>query len=246
MKILGIETSGSLGGFALVDDGRLVVEIISDITGRHVEKGVDIIEDVLDRASVTVADLEAVAVSLGPGSFTGLRVGLAIAKGLCFGNRVPLVGVPTLDSIAESLSCWEGITVPMRDARRGEIYFSVYESEACSVTRIADYLALAPGRAVEKIKDMVGGRRVLLAGDALVKYKDVICSGLGPEAMPAPETMWMARPAVIACMGSELLKAGGNADIDTIEPMYVRPSEAERKAKRFADDETSRNTKDDR
>jgi tRNA threonylcarbamoyladenosine biosynthesis protein TsaB len=245
MKVLGIETSGSLGGFALVDDGRLVSEIISDVTGGHVEKGIDIIEDVLERASVAMDAVEAVAVSLGPGSFTGLRVGLAIAKGLCFGSKVPLVGVPTLDAIAESLSCWEGVTVPMRDARRGEIYFSIYESEACSVTRIGDYLALPPEQVVEKIKDLVGGRRVLLAGDALPRYGDVICSGLGPDATVAPETMWMARPAVVARMGSELLMAARDADIDSVEPMYIRPSEAERAAKRFEADEASRYKKDD-
>jgi tRNA threonylcarbamoyladenosine biosynthesis protein TsaB len=243
MKILGIETSGSLGGFALLDDGHLVSEAIADVTGRHVEKGTDMIGEVLGRASVGIDQVDAVAVSLGPGSFTGLRVGLAIAKGLCLGRRIPLVGVPTLDCIAESLSCSDGIIVPVRDARRGEVYFSVYESRACSVRRIADYLAQPPERMVESIRESIAGQRVLLAGDGLLRYGDIIRSGLGSGAVEAPESMWMARPAVVARMGSELLKAGGGADIDTIEPVYVRPSEAERRAKRLADNGSSQDKK---
>jgi tRNA threonylcarbamoyladenosine biosynthesis protein TsaB len=186
----------------------------------------------LKSADVTIADLDGVAVSLGPGSFTGLRVGLAIAKGMCLGSGMNMVGVPTLDCIAESLSSWEGLVVPVLDARRGEIYFSTFSAEACTVTRISDYLALPPDRMIGVINDLPAGKRVVLAGDALARYGDILRSSLGSDVVFAPETSWAARPSVVALMGASILKRGLAADLDTIEPMYVRPSEAERQTGR--------------
>lgn len=230
MRVLGIETSASVGGFAVVDNDRVMAELVQDMTGQHVERGAVMIEEVLGSAGIKPADLDGVAVSLGPGSFTGLRVGLAIAKGLCFANGVDIIGVPTLDSIAEPLGCCEGLVVPARDARRGEIYFSVYSSEASRVTRISDYLALPPEGAIAVVNDLAAGRRVVVAGDALDRYGDVLRSGLGPETIFAPGMFWSARPSVVALLGAGLLKRGRAANVDSIEPMYVRPSEAERRA----------------
>jgi tRNA threonylcarbamoyladenosine biosynthesis protein TsaB len=236
MKVLGIETSATTGGFAVIDGDRLLGETVADITGRHVEKGVTMIAEVLDSAGIMVGDLDGVAVSLGPGSFTGLRVGLAIAKGMSFGRGMSIVGVPTLDCIAESLSSHDGFVVPVRDARRGEIYFSIYSVEGCSVTRTGDYLALPPGRVITAINDLPAGRRVMLSGDALLRYGEELRTGLGAGVDFAPEEMWAARPSVVASMGALLLEQGESGDLDAIEPMYVRPSEAERQAAKPVDD----------
>jgi tRNA threonylcarbamoyladenosine biosynthesis protein TsaB len=236
MKVLGIETSATTGGFAVTDGDRLMAERVADLTGRHVERGVTMIQEVLDSAGVKVEDLDGVAVSLGPGSFTGLRVGLAIAKGMCFGLGMTIVGVPTLDCIAESMSSRDGFVVPVRDARRGEIYFCTFSVEACAVTRTGDYLALPPDGVISVINDLPEGRRVVLSGDALARYGDVLRTGLGPEVVFAPETMWAAKPSVVASMGGSLLERGITADLDTIEPMYVRPSEAQRQASKPVDD----------
>ncbi|MFH1312618.1 MAG: tRNA (adenosine(37)-N6)-threonylcarbamoyltransferase complex dimerization subunit type 1 TsaB [Candidatus Eisenbacteria bacterium] len=236
MRVLGIETSATTGGFAVIDGERLMAELVADITGRHVEKGVAMIGEVLDSAGVKVEDLDAVAVSLGPGSFTGLRVGLAIAKGMCFGRGMSIVGVPTLDCIAESLGSREGLVVPVRDARRGEIYFSIFSAEKGTVTRTCDYLAMPPDRVISAINDLPAGRSVVLSGDALSRYGDDLRAGVGSEVVFAPETMWAAKPSVVALMGASLIERGESADLDTIEPMYVRPSEAERQAAKPVDD----------
>jgi tRNA threonylcarbamoyladenosine biosynthesis protein TsaB len=232
MRVLGIETSATMGGFAVLDEDRLIAELVADITGRHVERGVEMMEEVLKSAGTKIADLDGVAVSVGPGSFTGLRVGLAIAKGMCLASGTAIVGVPTLDCIAESLSCWEGLVVPVRDARRGEIYFGTFSAEGCKDTRLGDYLALPPDGVIGAINDLPAGRRVLLAGDALERYGDIIRSGLGPEAVFAPRMLWAARPSVVALLGASSLKRGPAGDLDSIEPMYVRPSEAERQARK--------------
>lgn len=233
MKILGIETSGSIGGFAVVEDGRILAEVTSDVTGRHLEKGAAMIEHVLASAGVSPDGLAAVAVSLGPGSFTGLRVGLALAKGICFGKGLPLVGAPTLDCIAEAMSLAEGLIVPVKDARRGEIYFSIYEAGGGRVRRLSDYMALAPDEVADRVVAVgsaaLGDATVLVAGDALTRYGEILRARLGARMVAAPEILWSPRPAVVASIGLEMLARGDIACLDTIEPLYVRPSEAERK-----------------
>ncbi|MFZ1947089.1 MAG: tRNA (adenosine(37)-N6)-threonylcarbamoyltransferase complex dimerization subunit type 1 TsaB [bacterium] len=242
MKVLGLETSGNLGGFAVVEDGRLLAEITSDITGRHVEQGAAMIERVLELSGTAVGDLAGVAVSLGPGSFTGLRVGLSLAKGLCFGRDLPLVGVPTLDCIAEGVAYFEGLVVPVKDARRGEIYFAFYEAGGGGATRVSAYEALPPDRLAEVIERALlahsgrGAARpdvpALLVGDALAKYGEALRARLKVCMIPAPEIYWPARSAVVAAMGGRWLAEGRTADLGALEPIYVRLSEAERAAER--------------
>jgi tRNA threonylcarbamoyladenosine biosynthesis protein TsaB len=246
MRVLGIETSGPIGGFAVVEDGQVLAETVSRIMGSHVEKCTGMIEQVLDRASVRIDDLDGVAVSIGPGSFTGLRVGLAVGKGICFGKDRPLVGVPTLDCIAEPLSYWKGLVVPVRDARRGEIYFGVYRSAGGSVTRISGYLALPPGLLPERIGDRRDDSGILLAGDGLVRYGDLLRSGLEPRVEFAAESFWTPKPSVVAILGSRLLNDGQVLDTGSAEPMYIRPSEAERSALGTAGDGDPRDKKNDR
>jgi tRNA threonylcarbamoyladenosine biosynthesis protein TsaB len=245
MRILGIETSGTLGGFAVVDEDRLICELVSDVTGRHVEHSVEMIDDLLSRSSLLLDDLDGVAVSLGPGSFTGLRVGLATAKGICLGSGLPLVGVPTLDCIAEGSICWDGLVVPVRDARRGEVYFSIYESKGCSITRLAAHMALPPPQAAARVNELSDRRPVLLVGDAIVKYGDRIAGLLSSTVALAPSSAWNARPGTVAVIGRRKLTEGESADIGSIEPMYIRPSEAERMAAGHHIDGTARDTKND-
>jgi tRNA threonylcarbamoyladenosine biosynthesis protein TsaB len=232
MKVLAIETSGKAGEFAVVDEDRVLSESGIDVAGRLVEKGVGEVADAIARAGMSLDDLDAVAVSIGPGSFTGLRVGLAIAKGLCFRREIALVGVPTLDAMAEALRGRAGFTAPVIDARRGEIYFSIYSSDGDAVKRLAGYLALPPETAVRRIRRECGDAPVLLAGDALAAYGDFLVSGLGAGSEPAPEEAWRPRAAVIGRLGLAMLAEGNVLDPATAEPIYIRPSEAERRAGR--------------
>jgi tRNA threonylcarbamoyladenosine biosynthesis protein TsaB len=229
MKLLAIETTGTLGSFAVVDGPEVLAEINRDIMGRHVETGVDLVSEVLQQASTDLAGLDGVAVSLGPGSFTGLRVGLGIAKGLSAGTGLALAGVPTLDCLARPLGTAEGLIVPARDARRGEVYCSIYRSAGGTLERVTDYMSLAPGDLVSRIEAARGpaGERVTLVGDGLARYVDILVGTGGFES--APESFWNVRAAVVGAIGMELLSAGKALDLDTAEPIYVRPSEAERK-----------------
>ncbi len=232
MQILGVETTGRLGGFAVVGDNGVLSEILTDMQAAHVEKGSDLIRDALGMASVKIGDIDGVAVSIGPGSFTGLRVGLAIGKGLCFACGAKLIAVPTLDAIAEMLKIWQGIAVAMRDARRGEVYFSIYRCENTRVERLSDYQALPPSEALDIILDLAGDESIVVSGDAVQAYGKLLRDKLPAETVFAPPDLWLPRPAVVAAIGRERLQAGKWIDLDKAEPLYIRPSEAERKLQR--------------
>jgi tRNA threonylcarbamoyladenosine biosynthesis protein TsaB len=232
VKLLAIETTGALGSFAVVEGAGVIAAIDRDIMGRHVETSVNIVGEVLGEAGFGLDGLDGVAVSLGPGSFTGLRVGLGIAKGLCVGAGLPLVGVPTLDCLARPLAGRTGLIVPARDARRGEVYCSLYRSAGEGLEHVTGYMSLAPGDLVSEIQAerQSAGERVTLVGDGLARYPDVLGS-LPGEVDPAPEDLWHVRASVVGAIGLEHLSAGMTLDINTAEPIYVRPSEAERKRK---------------
>lgn len=246
MRVLAIETTGAVGSFAIVrgpaagpgpgagdETGpEIVAETNRDILGRHVEMSVDIVREVLDEAVVRLEDLDGLAVSLGPGSFTGLRVGLGIAKGLCVGAGLPLAGVPTLDCLARPLAGRGGMVATARDARRGEIYCSLYRPGQGGLERLTAYMSLAPEDLIEEIQAMRGtpGERVTLVGDAIATYGDILLRMPG-EVDFAPEDMWNVKASVVGAVGLEHLASGLVLDMDSAEPIYVRPSEAERMRK---------------
>jgi tRNA threonylcarbamoyladenosine biosynthesis protein TsaB len=230
MRVLGIETSWNTCGFAVVEDERLLGEALSGAAGRHVEESTAMISALLDEIPVALRDLDGVAVSLGPGSFTGLRIGLGTAKGICFGTGLPLAGVPTLDCMAESLCPWDGYIVPVRDARRGEIYMASYRSRGGLVERLSDYRALTPGAAVEEVAALAADDRTVVAGDALVRYGEFLRDRLSSGVVFGEEGRGMPHPATVARIGVRMFREGRTLDLGRSEPLYVRPSEAERAA----------------
>jgi tRNA threonylcarbamoyladenosine biosynthesis protein TsaB len=232
MRVLGIETSGELCGCAVVENERLLGERVSDSPGEHVEKLVHLVGSLLEEISVTPDGLDGVAVSLGPGSFTGLRIGLGTAKGMCFGAGLPLAGVPSLDAMAETACPWDGTIVAMRDARRGEIYTAVYCSAAGDVERLTDYRAMEPEAVGREIGDLARQGKTLVTGDALKRYGELLRGVLPGEVVFLPSERWMPSPSVVAGIGARLFKEGKTLDVGSSEPLYLRPSEAERQARK--------------
>jgi tRNA threonylcarbamoyladenosine biosynthesis protein TsaB len=239
MRVLGIETTGEVCGVAVVDGEALLGKAVSEAPAKHVERTVIMIGDLLEEIAMTLGDLDGVAVSLGPGSFTGLRIGLGTAKGLCFGAGLPLVGVPTLDCMAENLCPWDGRMVPLRDARRGEVYLASYRSEGNMVERLSDYRALKPDRAAEEIAALAAEAPTLVAGDGLDRYGDFLRERVPAQVVFAPEERWGVDPAMVARIGLRMLRKGETLDIGTSEPLYLRPSEAERAARGLTGDGAS-------
>ncbi|MBI2218114.1 MAG: tRNA (adenosine(37)-N6)-threonylcarbamoyltransferase complex dimerization subunit type 1 TsaB [Candidatus Rokubacteria bacterium] len=222
MRLLAVETSTLAGGVALLDGDRLVGEYVLDVRVTHSERLMVAVDRVLGDARWTVHDLEALAVAVGPGSFTGLRIGLGTVKGLAVATGVPVAAVPTLDAMAASLPFAALPVCPVIDARKGEVYASRYRWDASRMRREWDYLALAPDELAARIDTPT-----ILVGDAATTIRS-------PWARVAPPARRAPSPGCVGQLGLERLRRGECVPAADLVPLYLRPSEAELKRRGVA------------
>ena len=215
MRVLAVETSTRAGGVALVEGERLVAEYLLDVSVTHSERLLATIDHVLGDAGWTPRDVQGLAVAVGPGSFTGLRVGIGTVKGLALALGVPVAAVPTLDAMAAALP-WASLPVcPVLHARRNEVYAAMYRWDGEGVRRESEYLALAPAELAARL-----AAPTLLLGDGA----DAVHS---PHARHAPPPRRVPSPACVAVLGRARLALGETVDAASLSPFYLRPSEAE-------------------
>src|SRR5436309_14608092 len=155
MRVLAVETSTLSGGAALLDDERVVGEYTLDVRITHSERLMAAIDRLLSDARWTPRDLEGLAVTVGPGSFTGLRVGLSTVKGLALALAIPVAAVPTLDAMAAMLPYAALPVCPVLDARKREVYASLYRWEDRGMSRQWDYLAISPDDLARRLDEPV-------------------------------------------------------------------------------------------
>jgi tRNA threonylcarbamoyladenosine biosynthesis protein TsaB len=228
MKILALESATLAGGAALLDGERLVGETTLSIALTHSERMMAVVDRLLSDCGWNPRDLEGLAVSIGPGSFTGLRVGVATMKGLALALDLPVAPVPTLDALAATLPFAAAPVCPLLDARKGEVYCSLYRWQGNAMARQWDYLALAPDVAAARLDGPV-----IVLGDGVVTCRPYLAR-LGDAVMEAPPARRLPSPGVVAQLGHALLSAGKGLDAEALVPLYLRPSEAELKARRSA------------
>src|SRR5437870_4501589 len=184
MRVLAVETSTLAGGVALLDGDVLLGQYMLDVRVTHSERHMGAVDRLLGDARWTVRDLTGLAVAVGPGSFTGLRVGLSTVKGLAVALGIPVAAVPTLDAMAASLPFAALPVCPVLDARKGEVYASLYRWDGVAMRREWEYLALA----LEALAARVGD-----AGFVLGEGAPAICSPHArppPPRHPAPSPAW--------------------------------------------------------
>jgi len=223
MKLLAVESATLSGGAALLDGDRLLGEITLNIAITHSERLLAAVDRLLGDCGMAPADLEGLAVSVGPGSFTGLRVGLATVKGLAMALDLPVAPVPTLDALAARLPFADAPVCPILDARKGEVYLSLYRWRNDRMCRERDYEALPPERAAAGLLPPV-----ILLGDGI----DACRPWLSAEVRIAPVAQRMPSAATVGELGHAALAAGGGVEAESVAPLYLRPSEAELKARR--------------
>jgi len=200
-------------------DGAVLAEGVHRESRSHTASLPALVERVLGDAGLALEDVEGIAVSIGPGSFTGLRIGLALAKGLAFAGGLPLVGVPTLEALAWVVDAAPGTSVcAALDARKREVYAALFALEAGGPRRLTPDLALAPEALAARLP-----RPCTIVGDAGEVYGAV----LGVNARLLPFATHHPRGGVIARLGAARLAAGEAANVGTLEPVYVRPPDAE-------------------
>lgn len=222
MPILALDTSTLVSSVALAGRDRLLAELTVQVKKTHSERLMPHVEQLLNLADTGKNAVEAVAVSIGPGSFTGLRIGLATAKALAYAMRIPLVGVPTLAALAFGCPVPGALLAPTMDAQKGNVYLAVYRWQNGELVEVAAP-AVAGREAAAARLAALGGPTVLLGEAAELCPDSFRAAGI----IVAEPHVAMPRAASVAFFGYRLLDAGAAADPMTLEPLYIRRSEAE-------------------
>lgn len=223
MKILGIDTSTPIGSVALIDGETLVAEHTLNIVQAHSSRLMPAIDTVLKWGDITAAELDGCAVGTGPGSFTGIRIGIATIKSLCYALDKPIVGVSTLEAIAYNLRWNEGLICPILDARRNEVYGAIFRC-GDEWHRLSDDSCLSIETFLASITE--SGRALPLqctfVGDGLENYADAVRAALGEKIRFADAIFNVPRGATVAHLGAQRLQNRDSDNYWTLVPNYVR------------------------
>jgi tRNA threonylcarbamoyladenosine biosynthesis protein TsaB len=213
--ILALDTATLMAGVAVfrADDGRVLAERRRVVT-THSEALLQLVDEALREAAVEPRALDAIVCGAGPGSFTGLRIGLATAKGLCFALGRPLVMVSSLEALAARAP--DGRACAVIDAHKGEVYAGLFAVERGVPRALGEERVLAPAALADELRS--GG--LVLVGDGVLRYRELFAAPLDEDGAP--------RPADVARLGALRLAAGERSDLALAAPKYIRPSEAER------------------
>ena len=225
MLILAFETSAKAGSVALLQEGKLLGESYQNTGLTHSQTLLAMAEHLIQSCGFTPKDVQAVAVAAGPGSFTGVRIGVAAAKGFAWGLELPCCGVSTLEAMAENMGIYEGTVIPVMDARRAQVYNAVFAASGGSLSRIAPDRAISLEELGRELSKAEGP--VYLVGDGSSLTYNTLKEQI-PNLILPPEHRMHQRAAGVAIVAEKMLKAGESCDAKALTPNYLRLSQAER------------------
>ena len=225
MLILSIDSSSNAASVALMSDDKLVGEITLNDKKQHSVLLMSLVDSILKQNNCTLQDVDGFIISKGPGSFTGLRIGMATVKGFAMGSKKPCVAISSLDGLAYNVNTFSGIICPIMDALRGNVYTALYKSPKGKLEKILDYSVLS----LEELKDRLQelNESVIFVGDGCEKHKDWLIDNV-PNCNFAPNHSSFTKASSLGELGIELLKDGQIEDLNTFSPLYLRKSQAER------------------
>lgn len=222
MKLLAIDTAATALSAAIVNEQGIIGEFALDTGKNHSVGLLPMLEALLANTGLALKDMDAFAVTQGPGSFTGLRIGIATVKAWGDALKKPLIGISTLDAVARAMGC-SGYAAPVLDARRNEVYTAFYQDGK----RLTEDMAIAPADLAEKLLSL--NAPVAFAGDGVKPYEALFREKLGDSFCPVlPERRLILAPAA-AMLGMEKLLRGETTPNQELLPVYLRLSEAEEK-----------------
>ena len=222
MKLLAVDTSTRACSVAVVDQDRLACEITTGPTGTHSTHLLSLIRMALEFSEIELHGLDGLAVCVGPGSFTGLRIGVSTVKGLAFATAKPVAGVSSLEALAQPCLPWPHLICAMLDARKGEVYAARYRARDGRLEREGREAVLSIADALDGIHEAC-----LFVGDGARRYREPIASKLGPLALfPAP-SQDIIRASTVAALAQRQFARKEIEDLDRLLPRYVRHSDAE-------------------
>lgn len=223
MKILAADTSTATGSVALLQDDQVLAEWSLHSAQTHNRRLLRTVDMVLEQAGCPLADVDGFAVTTGPGSFTGLRIGLSTIKTLAWSLQKPYVGIPSLDALAAAFNYTSVQVCPVLDARKKQVYFALYRrDESGCPSRHGPYRVAAPAELIRHIAEPT-----ILCGDGWLLYRELLQSDLGALAIAAPAPFHSIRAAFVGAIARQKILANEAEDPMAGIPLYVRPSEAE-------------------
>lgn len=222
MKILVIDTSGPVCGTAVMDEDKVYSEFTAQNRNTHSVNLMPMIEAVLHAAGAELKDLDAIAAVTGPGSFTGVRIGVATAKGLAHGIGLPCIPVDALEALSASAGSFDGVICPIQDARAGQVYGAAFRAGE----RLAGDAPMKLEEYLDTVKSL--GDRFLFVGDGVPVHWDKIAETLGGHAFCAAVQLSYLRPSAA---GSIALKKGTQTDYMNLQATYLRPPNAQKNRK---------------
>ena len=225
MLILAFETSAKAGSVALLDEKKLLGESYQNTGLTHSQTLMVMAEDLLKQCGKAVSDITAVAVAEGPGSFTGVRIGAAAAKGFAWGGQLPCYGVSTLEAMAESLGVYRGYVCPCMDARRSQVYNALFYVNKGEIQRVKEDRAIALADLALELKELDGP--IFLVGDGSTLTYNTLSAEIPGLVLP-PEHRMHQRATGVAILAAKKIAAGEEGDGNALTPNYLRLSQAER------------------
>lgn len=235
MQILALDSSTNVASVAVVNSEKILAEFNLNTRKTHSARLMPIVSEVMDYADLTLEAIDGFVVSLGPGSFTGLRIGLATIKALAFFTEKPLLGVSTLDGLAANCRNTEGLICPVIQARKDEVYSAMYINGVDDrQERVSDYLAISPEELVSYLSGF-NAKKITFLGDGTGMLPENLKELLNSDCHIASELQRMPRAAAVGFLGLERLEQGFSDDISSLTPLYIKASAAEdRLRKRMA------------
>jgi tRNA threonylcarbamoyladenosine biosynthesis protein TsaB len=245
MRFLGVDTSTSRASVAITANGRLISENFHSAeahtfpTGghgrnNHAEVLLSLIDSTLRTAGVSLGELSGIAVAIGPGSFTGLRIGLSTIKGLSYGSVIPVIGVSTLHAWASRVSAVKGLICALLDARKNEVYGALFGRRDVLLERITADHALSIEQLVKLVQSKSFHAPVMFTGDGIKQYRELLLHSLGKQVSLAEDENLPTVASAVALIGEAAFMQGQGALCSSLTPQYVRRAEAEENARKLA------------
>jgi len=226
MIILALDTSSIVATVAVMDEDKLIAEYTINHKRTHSQKIMPMIDTILKDCEIKLKDVDYVAVAEGPGSFTGLRIGVSTAKGLAHALNIPAIGVSTLDALAFNIPFCNGLICPILDARRGQVYTAVYKWDQEILYKVEEPMAVT----IEELIEKLGSRpeKVVFFGDGILNNIDRLREKLGERVVISPQSIRMPRAASIAQLALRKIQSKEIESFYKLAPQYLRKAEAER------------------
>lgn len=226
MKILGLDSSGIVASVAIVEDENLIAEYTVNYKKTHSQTLLPMLDELAKMTELDLDTIDAIAVAAGPGSFTGLRIGSATAKGLGLALKKPLVEIPTVDALAYNLYDANALICPIMDARRSQVYTGIYCFQDHKLVTLEEQMAVPAAELIEKLNER--GKAVIFLGDGVPVFAKTIEETLKVPYSFAPAHVNKQRAAAVATLAQLYVKEGKVVTAMEHVPEYLRVSQAER------------------